>query len=198
MLYEVDLRIRPHGESGLLVSEIHAYEQYLRNEAWTWEHQALVRGRFIAGDLALKTAFTAIRANILSLPREISSLKTEVRDMRKKMRTVLATKAAHQFDLKHSQGGMVDIEFMVQFGVLASAAFQPGLIIYTDNVRLLAELEKAGFFTKAQAELLTKAYCTYRDTVHRLVLQGETVLINAEEVAELSQEVTRVWQDVME
>ena len=198
VLYEVDLRLRPHGESGLLVSEIHAYEQYLKNEAWVWEHQALVRGRFIAGDLTLKTAFTSIRSNILSLPREISGLKTEIRDMREKMRSALATKVPDQFDLKHSQGGIVDIEFMVQFGVLASAVAQPGLMAYTDNVRLLAELEKAGFFSKALAELLTKAYCTYRDTVHRLVLQGETVIVNVEEVAELSQEVAQIWQAVME
>ena len=198
VLYDVDLRLRPHGESGLLVSQIHAYEQYLRHEAWTWEHQALVRGRFIAGDLTLKTAFAGIRSQILSLPRQLSRLKAEVRDMREKMRSALATKVLHQFDLKHSQGGIVDIEFMVQFGVLASAVAQPGLMTYTDNVRLLAQLEKEGFFTKAQAELLTKAYCTYRDTVHRLVLQGETAVINAEEVAELSQGVVRVWQDVME
>ncbi len=197
VLYDVDMRLRPNGNSGLLVTQIHTYEQYLQDEAWTWEHQALVRGRFIAGDINLKTAYEAIRARILSLPRDLENLKTEVRDMREKMRTALATKVQNQFDLKHSPGGIVDIEFMVQFGVLAKAAINPELTTYTDNVRLLVKLEAVGFFTKAQADLLTKAYCIYRDTGHQKVLQGESVLIDAQEVAELSPQVAQVWQEVM-
>ncbi|MCX7085987.1 MAG: bifunctional [glutamate--ammonia ligase]-adenylyl-L-tyrosine phosphorylase/[glutamate--ammonia-ligase] adenylyltransferase [Methylococcales bacterium] len=198
VLYDVDMRLRPNGNSGLLVTQIHTYEHYLQDEAWTWEHQALVRGRFIAGDINLKTAYEAIRACILSLPRDLENLKTEVRDMREKMRSALATKVQHQFDLKHSPGGIVDIEFMVQFGVLAKAAINPELTTYTDNVRLLVKLEAVGFFTKAQADLLTKAYCIYRDTGHQQVLQGESVLIDAQEVAELSPQVAQVWQYVME
>ena len=197
VLYEVDMRLRPNGNSGLLVTQIHAYEQYLQDEAWTWEHQALVRGRFIAGDRDLKTAFEAIRVRILNLPRDISTLKTEVREMREKMREVLATKAQHQFDLKHSTGGIVDIEFLVQYGVLASTATHPRLTTYTDNVRLLADLEAIGFFSQAQAKLLTKAYCAYRNFGHRQVLQGETVIVDAEAVAELSQKVAQVWQEIL-
>ena len=117
--------------------------------------------------------------------------------MREKMRAALATKLQHQFDLKHSTGGIVDIEFIVQYGVLASASIYPKLITYTDNVRLLATLEAIGFFTPAQAELLTNAYCTYRDTGHQRVLQGETVMVEVEAVAELSQSVAQVWQDIM-
>ena len=197
VLYDVDMRLRPNGNSGLLVTQIHTYAQYLHDEAWTWEHQALVRGRFIAGDINLKTAYAVIRARILSLPRDLENLKTEVRDMREKMRTALATKAQNQFDLKHSQGGIVDIEFMVQFGVLANAATYPVLTLYTDNVRLLTTLEAVGFFTKDQADLLTKAYCIYRDTGHQQVLQGESVLVNSQTVAGLSQQVIQVWQRVM-
>ena len=197
VLYEVDMRLRPNGNSGLLVTQIHTYAQYLQDEAWTWEHQALVRGRFIAGDINLKTAYEAIRARILSLPRDLENLKTDVRDMREKMRSALATKVQNQFDLKHSPGGIVDIEFMVQFGVLAKTATHPELTTYTDNVRLLVKLEAVGFFTKAQADLLTKAYCIYRDTGHQQVLQGESVLIDAQEVAELSPQVAQVWQEVM-
>ncbi|MFI3221600.1 MAG: bifunctional [glutamate--ammonia ligase]-adenylyl-L-tyrosine phosphorylase/[glutamate--ammonia-ligase] adenylyltransferase, partial [Methylococcaceae bacterium] len=113
-LYEVDMRLRPNGDSGLLITHMNSYEAYLKNQAWTWEHQALVRGRFIAGDVRLKTLYEEIRTRILSLPRDIAQLKTEVRSMRIKMREALATKKMDQFDLKHSKGGIADIEFIVQ------------------------------------------------------------------------------------
>ena len=198
VLYEVDMRLRPSGNSGLLVAHINAYEDYLKNQAWTWEHQALVRGRFIAGDLRLKSQYDAIRRRILSLPRDLPQLKTEVRDMRIKMRNALATKQSNQFDLKQSKGGIADIEFIVQFGVLARAAKKPALTTYTDNVRLLDGLQDDGFISKAQAETLKAAYCTYRDTGHKLVLQGERALVNAAVVHELSQQVEQIWRDFME
>ena len=198
VLYEVDMRLRPSGDSGLLVSHINAYEDYLKNQAWTWEHQALVRGRFIAGDLRLKAQYDAIRRRILSLPRDFSQLKTEVRDMRIKMRGALATKESDRFDLKQSKGGIADIEFIVQFGVLARAAKNPALTTYTDNVRLLDGLQDDGFMTKAQAETLKAAYCTYRDTGHKLVLQGERAVIDAAAVHELSEQVEQIWREFME
>ena len=163
VLYEVDMRLRPSGDSGLLVTHINAYEDYLKNQAWTWEHQALVRGRFIAGDLRLKAQYEAIRRRILSLPRDSALLKTEVREMREKMRDALATKESNKFDLKQSKGGIADIEFIVQFGVLARAAKNEALTTYTDNVRLLEGLQEDGFMSKTEAETLKAAYCTYRD-----------------------------------
>ncbi len=135
VLYEVDMRLRPNGDSGLLVSHINAYEDYLKNQAWTWELQALVRGRFIAGDPQLKVQYEAIRSRILSLPRDTESLKKEVREMREKMREALATKDKDKFDLKQSKGGIADIEFIVQFGVLDQAAKNIALTTYTDNVQ---------------------------------------------------------------
>ncbi|MDO9046956.1 MAG: bifunctional [glutamate--ammonia ligase]-adenylyl-L-tyrosine phosphorylase/[glutamate--ammonia-ligase] adenylyltransferase [Methylobacter sp.] len=198
ILYEVDMRLRPNGDSGLLVSHINAYEDYLKNQAWTWELQALVRGRFIAGDPKLKVQYEAIRSRILSLPRDTESLKKEVREMREKMREALATKDKDKFDLKQSKGGIADIEFIVQFGVLDQAAFNVALTTYTDNVRLLEGLQQQGFMSKADAETLKNAYCTYRDFGHKQVLQGDKAVIAETEVAKMSAQVEQIWHDYME
>jgi [glutamine synthetase] adenylyltransferase / [glutamine synthetase]-adenylyl-L-tyrosine phosphorylase len=198
VLYEVDMRLRPSGDSGLLVTHVNVYEDYLKNQAWTWEHQALVRGRFIAGDQHLKTEFEAIRHRILSLARDYDQLKAEVREMREKMRNALVNKESSKFDLKQSKGGIADIEFIVQFGVLARAEKNEALTIYTDNVRLLEGLQEDGFMSKTVAETLKAAYCTYRDYGHKLVLQGECAVINQEEVVQLSKQVEQFWHDFME
>jgi glutamate-ammonia-ligase adenylyltransferase len=203
VLYEVDLRLRPSGNSGLLVSHIKSYENYLRNEAWTWEHQALVRGRFIAGDTELQKEYEAIRHRILALPREHEKLKTEVREMREKMREALAPKEAGCFDLKQSKGGIADIEFIVQFAVLDQSAIYPDLTTYTDNVRLIEGLAAHGFFTAEQAKTLKAAYCHYRDAGHRQVLQGNKAIAdnnavnNDKKFSEYKEFVEKLWADVM-
>jgi glutamate-ammonia-ligase adenylyltransferase len=198
VLYEVDMRLRPNGDSGLLVSHINAYEDYLKNQAWTWELQALVRGRFIAGDPQLKAQYEAIRSRILSLPRDTESLKKEVREMREKMREALATKDKDKFDLKQSKGGIADIEFIVQFGVLDQAALNVALTTYTDNVRLLEGLQQQGFISKTDEQILKNAYCTYRDFGHKQVLQGDKAVIAEAEVAKMSAEVEQIWHEYME
>jgi len=198
VLYEVDMRLRPNGDSGLLVTHINAYEEYLKNQAWTWELQALVRGRFIAGDPRLKVQYEAIRRRILSLPRDTESLKKEVREMREKMREALATKDKDKFDLKQSKGGIADIEFIVQFGVLDQAALNAALTTYTDNVRLLEGLQQQEFISKADEEMLKNAYCTYRDFGHKQVLQGDKAVIAETEVAKMSAQVERIWREYME
>lgn len=197
VLYETDLRLRPNGDSGLLVSHINAYEAYYQNQAWTWEHQALVRARFVAGDGDLKTVFEAIRSRILALPREVETLKTEVREMREKMRTSLACKEPDVFDLKQSAGGIADIEFIVQYGILAESQHHPDLSDYTDNVRLLAGLQQQGFIQAADAELLKQAYCAYRDFGHHQVLQDHPALADANQFAELREQVQRIWHTFM-
>ena len=197
ILYEVDMRLRPSGNAGLLVTHVSMYEDYLNNQAWTWEHQALVRGRFIAGDRRLKTEYEAIRQRILSLPRDTAVLKTDVREMREKMRASLDTKVAGQFDLKQSPGGIADIEFIVQFGVLANAHQYPSLTTYTDNVRLLEGLATQGFISDSTAATLTAAYCHYRDTGHKLVLQGGQAQVTASLVQDDSQAVCAIWQTLM-
>lgn len=198
VLYDVDMRLRPSGNSGLLVSHINAYEDYLRNQAWTWEHQALVRGRFIAGDPALKEHYEAIRRRILSLPRDTERLKKEVREMREKMRAALVPAAADKFDLKQSKGGIADIEFIVQFGVLDQASKNVALTTYTDNIRLLDGLQAQGFVSKDQAETLKAVYCAYRDYGHKLVLQGDRAVIDETEIAGMKARVEQLWHDFME
>ncbi|MGY6276337.1 bifunctional [glutamate--ammonia ligase]-adenylyl-L-tyrosine phosphorylase/[glutamate--ammonia-ligase] adenylyltransferase [Methylomonas sp. MgM2] len=198
VLYEADLRLRPNGDSGLLVAHIDTYEAYLRDQAWTWEHQALVRGRFVAGDLKLKSEYEAIRTRILAMPRNVADLRREVSDMRAKMRESLASKQDDVFDLKQSKGGIADIEFMVQFGVLAETARNHSLATYTDNVRLLESLAGHGFMTKDDAAILKKAYCAYRDYGHHQVLQGESAMASDAEFIELRAQVDSIWHRLME
>ncbi|MDQ7091358.1 MAG: bifunctional [glutamate--ammonia ligase]-adenylyl-L-tyrosine phosphorylase/[glutamate--ammonia-ligase] adenylyltransferase [Methylococcales bacterium] len=197
LLYEVDMRLRPSGHSGLLVSNINTYENYFKNEAWTWEHQALVRGRFIAGDANLQTDFLAIRQRILSLPREVSVLKKEVFEMREKMRETLAKENEGQFDIKQSRGGVVDIEFMVQFGVLSHSSAYFELTQNTDNINLIKKLETHHFFTAKQAEVLTSAYCHYRDYGHRQVLQGHKAVTKEAIFTEEREFVGKLWTALM-
>ncbi|MEC4748395.1 bifunctional [glutamate--ammonia ligase]-adenylyl-L-tyrosine phosphorylase/[glutamate--ammonia-ligase] adenylyltransferase [Methylomicrobium sp. Wu6] len=198
VLYEVDMRLRPNGDSGLLVCHINGYEDYQKNQAWTWEHQALVRGRFIAGDPKLKEKYEAVRHMILSLPRDADALKKEVRDMREKMRAGLATKDAGKFDLKQSRGGIADIEFIVQYGVLSQAAKFPALTTYTDNIRQLDGLANVGFISRESAETLKTAYCAYRDYGHKQVLRDGPAVIDSAETAVLSEKVGALWDKIVE
>lgn len=196
-LYEVDLRLRPHGDSGVLVTHINTYEPYYHEHAWTWEFQALVRARFISGDCNLGQKFSQMRQRVLSLPRDVEKLKTEVREMREKMRENLDTKSAEKFDLKQSAGGIVDIEFMVQFGILANAEKSADLMIYTDNIRLLTSLHAFGFIDEAAAHTLTNAYCAYRDAGHKRVLQGDKAIIEAGNFVDFREKVTQIWNEKM-
>jgi len=196
-LYEVDMRLRPSGDSGLLVTHIKSYEDYLKNNAWTWEHQALVRGRFVAGDIELKQQFEAIRQRILSIKRDKELLKTEVREMRDKMREALTSKQNDVFDLKQSNGGIVDIEFIVQFHILAYASENKELTSFTDNIRLLESLNKQGLVSDEQVAILRNAYCEYRDYGHHQVLQGERAMAKKDDFVEIRSQVEKIWHDCM-
>jgi len=198
VLYEVDLRLRPNGDSGLLIAHIDTYEKYFREQAWTWEHQALVRGRFVAGDQRLQTEYQAIRARILGLPRNAGELKREVRDMREKMRENLASKDVNVFDLKQGRGGIADIEFIVQYGVLAETSCHPELATYTDNVRLLDGLAAQGFMSADDAAILKRAYCAYRDYGHHQALQNQSAVADRADLADLRAEVERLWGEFIE
>ena len=194
ILYEVDLRLRPNGNSGLLVTHINTYEAYLKEQAWTWEHQALIRGRFVAGDVDLKAPYDAIRQRVLSLPRDKQALKIEVAEMRNKMRDSLSL-ATNQtiFNIKQSSGGLVDIEFLVQFLVLAYASKYTNLTEFTDNIRLLAALNQHQLLSITQVEQLQTAYISYRDYGHQQVLQGEKATANQAEFVEMRKSVAQIW-----
>ena len=198
ILYEVDVRLRPDGAAGLLVSSVKAYADYQATKAWTWEHQAVVRARVVAGDAAIAAEFTQIRAAILGRPRKHAALRQEVRVMRNKMREALDKTKPGEFDLKHSPGGIVDIEFMVQYGILAWAHAHPTLLTYTDNIRQLQGLADAGVMSQADAQTLAETYRVYRNRIHRLKLQEQSVLVPEVEVASLSEGVKRIWAAWME
>lgn len=198
VLYEVDLRLRPSGSSGLLVSSVDAYDTYQMESAWTWEHQALVKARFIAGDPEIGKRFAAVREKSLCRKRDIEVLRAEILEMREKMRANLAAKDPAVFDLKQGSGGIVDIEFIVQFGVLSRAHDCKKLTEWTDVVRLLDSLTEAGFLNADDAGLLRQAYCLFRERTHRLALLEVPALVPADEHFELRSRVQRIWRDVME
>lgn len=197
-LYEVDMRLRPSGASGLLVTSIDAYAEYQRRDAWTWEHQALVRARVVVGDAPVTGHFERIRAEILCQPREEATVRREVREMRERMREQLARKIEGQFDLKQGAGGIADIEFMVQYGVLAWAARHPGLCRYTDNIRILEMFGDLGLMPEGDTRLLADAYRAFRDRVHHLALQEMPALAPEYEFSEYRAAVQDIWRRVME
>ncbi|BBB24799.1 bifunctional [glutamate--ammonia ligase]-adenylyl-L-tyrosine phosphorylase/[glutamate--ammonia-ligase] adenylyltransferase [Amphritea japonica] len=196
-LYEVDMRLRPSGNSGLLVSSLKAFTDYQEKEAWTWEHQALVRARVITGSKALSQAFEQVRGNILSQSRELPDLTAEVVKMREKMRDHLGTSDKDKdakFNLKQDRGGIVDIEFIVQFSVLAHAYQYDELIRFTDNIRIIDAMAATGVISADDAEILREGYKRYRAVGHRQVLQDRSTTIGSSELEDCRQDITRIWQ----
>ena len=198
LLYEVDLRLRPSGNSGLLVSSLDAYAAYQIDAAWTWEQQSLVRARFIAGDRGIGERFREIRAHSLTRPADRVSLRREVREMREKMRGHLEAKDPYVFDLKQGFGGIADIEFLVQYGVLANAHSHHGLVRWTDTVRLLEGLRDIGFLSAEDADHLRRAYCHFRERAHRSALQELPSVVAVTEDLELRERVQLIWRGIME
>ncbi len=171
VLYEVDARLRPSGSAGMLVTPLDAFSDYQQNEAWTWEHQALVRARTVWSDATLAGGFDAIRRQVLEKPRDPAALREEVRNMREKMRAHLGNKHRGRFDIKADEGGITDIEFITQYLVLAHAHTQPLLTRWSDNVRILELLARSGVMEQEEAQALTNAYTHLRDELHHLALQ---------------------------
>ena len=198
ILYEVDTRLRPSGASGLLVSNVDAFADYQSEHAWTWEHQALVRARLITGDAGIAEAFEGIRRDILSRRRDPVTLRSEVREMREKMRSQLSKAEAGKFDLKQDPGGIADIEFMVQYGVLAWAHEHPRLLQYSDNIRLLESFASCGLMAGEDSALLCDAYRAYRRRAHHLTLQEQAVLADEAEFVDEREGVLRLWRALME
>ncbi len=196
-LYEVDMRLRPSGTSGLLVSNLAAYADYQCNEAWTWEHQALVRARVVAGSATCATTFNELRHEILARHRDTAVLRKEVAEMRKRMRAELGLHQAGYFDLKQQQGGIADIEFMVQYGVLAWTSDHPALADFTDNIRQLQGFAAAGLMPEHDVQQLSNAYRAYRAALHRLTLQEEPAQVSDTEFRDERAAVTRLWHAVM-
>ena len=170
-LYETDLRLRPNGASGLLVSSIAAFAEYQQSEAWVWEHQALTRARFSAGDAQVGAAFEQIRQRVLCQARDLTTLRTEILNMRQKMHDGHPNDT-DLFDIKHDSGGMVDIEFMVQYIVLAYAHQHPQLSANIGNLALLKLAGELGLIPVDLAEQTRALYRRLRQTQHRLRLNN--------------------------
>jgi glutamate-ammonia-ligase adenylyltransferase len=197
LLYEADMRLRPDGNSGPLVPSLSMFERYQDASAWVWEHQALVRARPVAGDPIVIERFQSIRRKVLCKRRDPDALRKDVIAMREKMRAALDKSTAEDFHLKHGVGGIVDIEFMVQYAVLRWAHDYPDLADWTDNARLLERLAQHNLLPDRAAEQLWNAYQVYRNLAHRRALQEEGALVPAAQLSEERLMVRDIWRAVM-
>lgn len=193
MLYEIDMRLRPDGQSGLLVSSVDAFQRYQEANAWTWEHQALLRARPVAGSDRIAQAFDRIRHATLTAGLHHDSLRSDVISMRKRMRRQLDRSDAEAFDLKQGQGGIGDIEFLVQYLVLANAAAHPSVVYYSDNIRQLDALATCGCLDALTVSQLQSTYRDYRLRVHRLLLDDQAARVAQTEFAAERRFVSEVW-----
>lgn len=204
-LYEVDMRLRPSGSSGLLVTSLEGFKRYQDKQAWTWEHQALMRARVITGSPRVQQEFQRLRNEILSKPRDERELCEQVLEMRGKITEVFATNKREEkvlkttFGLKYDAGGIVDIEFIVQYAVLRWSQNHPELLQYSDNIRVLEVLEQLALFSAQDAEWLREAYKALRSAIHRLTLEQLPSRLSMAEVQqrglnEYREAVVRIWQ----
>lgn len=197
ILYETDLRLRPDGASGLLVSSVEAFRDYQLHHAWTWEHQALTRARFVCGDAAIGAAFEALRREVLCAPRDAGRLREEVLAMREKMHAGHVNDSG-LFDLKHDSGGIVDVEFCVQYLVLRHCNAHPELADNVGNIALLLRAGAAGLVPVELAQAAADAYRELRRRQHAIKLSGaEYARVPLADVASVRDTVKALWRQVM-
>ncbi len=197
ILYDVDMRLRPDGNKGLIVRSLDSFAEYQAAQAWTWEHQALVRARPVAGDPVLAERFARVRRAILCRERDPERLRAEVAEMRAKMRASLDKSRAGRFDLKQGHGGIADIEFMVQYSVLRWAAEHPELAVWTDNIRLLETLARLDLLPGQAAEDLTEAYKALRAVYHRSALQEQPTTVPDDTLTDERERVQALWRELI-
>jgi glutamate-ammonia-ligase adenylyltransferase len=210
LLYETDLRLRPNGSSGLLVSSLDAFDQYQRSQAWVWEHQALTRARFVAGDARIGEAFERTRKDVLRQRRDLAKLKREVLAMREKMLEAHPN-SSRLFDVKHDRGGIIDVEFMVQYLILGHACDHPRLTDNIGNIALLKLVGELGLVSAAAAQRVLVAYREFRRVQHKLRLSGNTdaaepssgrnqkfVRVEADRYRESIAAVLQLWMEVFD
>jgi glutamate-ammonia-ligase adenylyltransferase len=195
-LYEVDTRLRPSGKGGLLVQSIDGFGAYQQQEAWTWEHQALLRARVVAGKRALRERFEALRRDVLRYAVRRDTLREDVRAMRERMRAELSGAGSGQFDLKQDAGGITDIEFLAQYWTLLWAERYPELVTFSDIIRHLESLASADLVPQATVDVLTGAYRGYRQRLHHLSLEAADNLVSDREFPSERAAVRAIWQSV--
>ena len=200
-VYEIDMRLRPSGNAGMMVVSCHAFETYQMDKAWSWEHQALVRARAICGDKRVTARFCDIRRNVLALPRTIEQVRSEVTSMRIKMQKHLGTSQweqhAGKFHLKQDAGGIIDIEFLAQFAVLAYSHEYPSLTKWSDNVRIFEEVASLGIWEAQVCQDLTDAYLRIRAATHQLALSEQSLLVDESLWKDTRALVQDQWQHLM-
>jgi glutamate-ammonia-ligase adenylyltransferase len=195
-LYDTDLRLRPDGVSGLMVSNLAGFRDYQQQQAWVWEHQALTRARYVAGDAAIGAKFEALRCELLRRPRDLAALSSEVTDMREKMHAGHPNRSG-LFDVKHEHGGIVDVEFMVQYLVLGHAHQHAAMTGNIGNLALLALSAQIGLIPDDNAHAAQQAYRAYRKIQHTLRLQGERYArVAPQSVTAHAAAVRELWQCV--
>lgn len=196
VLYEIDMRLRPSGEAGLLVSTFTAYDFYQKNEAWTWESQALVRARCVYGVDVLKQSFEQIRKNALSLARTSGQLRQEICKMRQKMYQHLSSHSEDKFHIKIDQGGITDIEFIAQCLVLEYSHQYPQMAIWSDNVRIFDSAVMCGILTSEEGTELKRCYISLRNKIHHLNLLRKESVVEATEFVTERAFVRKMWQRI--
>jgi len=194
-LYEVDMRLRPNGKGGFLITGIDAFEAYQHQNAWTWEHQALLRARAVAGDAGLRQRFEALRRRVLCSAVHRDTLRADVMEMRQRMRRELSESRGGRFDIKQDAGGIADIEFLVQYWVLASADRHPQLLTHSDNVRQLEGLAAVGILDAQTAQWLKETYIGYRTLLHHLSLEGGRRVVEAGEHTRARARILEIWRE---
>ncbi len=196
-LYDVDVRLRPSGKGGLAFTQIGAFEDYQRREAWTWEHQALLHSRWVAGDAGLGASFALIRRTVLVEAVRRETLREEIVAMRERMRAEHAKPREGQFDLKQDRGGIADIEFLAQYWVLKHVREHPPLAEFADTIRHLESVGSAALVDHQVIDRLVDAYRNYRNAAHHLSLEQRPPIVDAVEYAPIRAGVAAVWNEVM-
>jgi len=197
-LYEIDVRLRPSGKGGMLVTSIGAFRRYQYEEAWTWEHQALLHARAVAGDAALMARIEAVRMDVLEHAVRRADLREQIRNMRERQRRELAQGGAELFDLKHDRGGIADIEFLAQYWALRWAAEYPPVVLFPDTIRQLESVASMALVPQPTVDLLVRAYQRYRHTAHRRALERISGPVEAADFAAERAAVAAIWHATME
>ena len=198
-LYEVDVRLRPSGKGGMLITRVGAFVEYQEKEAWTWEHQALLHARAVAGDIDLRAEFERVRVELLMRCVRRDTLRTEVRDMRLRMRRELsrARSGPDQFDIKQDAGGTADIEFLAQYWALLHAGTHPPVVMFADTIRQLESVASVDLVPQSTVDVLTDAYRRYRERSHHLSLESRETVVPGEEFRETRASVSAIWDATM-
>ncbi|OOF57955.1 bifunctional glutamine synthetase adenylyltransferase/deadenyltransferase [Rodentibacter genomosp. 2] len=196
VLYEVDMRLRPSGDAGLLGCSLSAFEKYQLNEAWTWEKQALVRSRAVFGDKPLHQKFEQIRQNVLATPRDVIQLKIDIREMREKMYQTLSQSTEGEFNIKTDRSGITDIEFIAQYLMLAHAPQNPSLTKWSDNVRIFDDMASVQVISVSDCEKLKQCYVDLRNKIHHLNLIGQPPIVSDSEFCKEREFIQSFWKNL--